>query len=43
MMKTQLKNWSENLLHPGLQEGALGREKEWYDHYFKNDMVDQQE
>lgn len=35
-MKIQLEEWSQELLHPGLPNGEIRREKEWYDHYFRN-------
>ena len=35
-MKKKLEKWSEELHNPGIPEGEIGREKRWYDHYFKN-------
>jgi len=35
-MKKKLVKWSEDLHTPGIPEGKIGREKRWYDHYFKN-------
>ncbi len=34
-MKSKLEKWAEELHHPGLPDGKIGREKQWYDHYFK--------
>ena len=35
-MKKRLEKWSKDLLRPGLPDGEIGREKGWYDHYFRN-------
>jgi arylsulfatase A-like enzyme len=34
-MKRKLKKWAEELHNPGIYEGEVRREKEWYDYYFK--------
>jgi arylsulfatase A-like enzyme len=35
-MKKRLEKWGEELHHPGIPDGEIGRERKWYDHYFKN-------
>ena len=34
-MKKLLENWGRDLHHSGIPDGEIGREKRWYDHYFK--------
>ncbi len=34
-MKMKLEDWADGLHHPGIYNGKVKREKNWYDHYFK--------
>jgi arylsulfatase A-like enzyme len=34
-MKKRLEAWGAELKNPGIPDGELRREKNWYDHYFK--------
>ena len=34
-MKQKLKTWADDLFHPGLPQGEIGREKQFFDHYFR--------
>jgi len=33
-LKSKLKKWGSELKNPGIPDGEITREKEWYDHYF---------
>jgi arylsulfatase A-like enzyme len=33
-MKKKLERWAEDLKQPGIYDGEVKREKNWYDHYF---------
>jgi len=35
IMKEKLENWAKNLHRPGIPDGEIGREKNFYNHYFK--------
>ena len=34
-MKKLLENWGKDLHHSGIPDEKIGREKRWFDHYFK--------
>lgn len=34
-LRKKLGTWADGLKNPGIPEGPIGREKRWYDHYFK--------